>query len=191
MHQHSCISQIHSVRILPAIREHRHDSDDLDEPGSWAAQPFRRTISLLLVKDSYKALARGSLRSTMADEPRNPPQPEQENKPDLFEYTAFQHWEYRPIIHKSEHKQSWRSMTESFYRASEFLVKAVVERTARDDSEGVAAVFLFRHYLELALKGIIIQGRWIKPTGENATRKEVQKVKNIHEADGAMAVGVG
>ncbi len=90
-------------------------------------------------------------------------------------------WKYKPIIYKSEHKQSWRSMSESFYRASEFLVKAVVERDANEDIEGVAAVFLFRHYLELVLKGIILHGRWIKPTGENASREEVQKVKNIHE----------
>ena|SRR6266853_973801 len=117
----------------------------------------------------------------MTDEPVNPPHPEEIREPALFRYTAFEHWEYKPIIYKSEHKQSWRSMTESFYRASEFLVKAVVGREANEDIEGVAAVFLFRHYLELVLKGIVLHGRWIKPTGENATRDEVQKVKNIHE----------
>jgi hypothetical protein len=117
----------------------------------------------------------------MTDEPVNPFHPEEIREPDLFRYTGFEHWEYKPIIYKSEHQQSWRSMTESFYRASEFLVKAVVGREANEDIEGVAAVYLFRHHLELVLKGIVLHGRWIKPTGENAARDEVQKVKNIHE----------
>jgi len=100
-----------------------------------------------------------------------PPHPEEVREPEQFRYTAFEHWEYKPIIYKSEHKQSWRSMTESFYRAGESLVKAVVGRKANEDIEGVAAVFLFRHYLELVLKGIVLQGRWIKPTGgERSTR---------------------
>jgi len=117
----------------------------------------------------------------MTDEPVNPARPEEIPDPNLFRYTAFEHWKYKPIIYKSEHKQSWRSMAESFYRASEHLVKAVVGREANEDIEGVAAVFLFRHYLELVLKGIVLHGRWIKPSGENAARDEVQKVKNIHE----------
>lgn len=116
----------------------------------------------------------------MADEP-TAPVPEQENALDLFKYTAFEHWDYKQIIYKTEHKQSWRSMGESFYRASERLVKAVAEGQANEDIEGVAAVFLFRHYLELILKRIVFHGRWLTPEGESAANDQVENVAKVHE----------
>jgi hypothetical protein len=37
-------------------------------------------------------------------------------------YTAFEKWEYKPIIHKMEHRQPWIGFADSFYRASLVLV---------------------------------------------------------------------
>lgn len=69
-----------------------------------------------------------------------------------FEYTAFEEWDYKQVIYKTEHKRSWRSLADSFFRANHDLVRSVVTRELYDDVEGLAAIFLFRHYLELALK---------------------------------------
>ena len=101
--------------------------------------------------------------------------------PDLFEYTAFQHWEYQQVIYKVEDKQSWRDLGEGFYRASKLLVERVVARDLNEDIEGLAAIFLFRHYLELVLKRIVIHGRYLVTLEENAEPQEVKEVAKIHE----------
>jgi len=41
-------------------------------------------------------------------------------------------------------------------------------------------IYLFRHYLELALKHIIVAGRWLTKEGENAPREDVAEVERIH-----------
>jgi hypothetical protein len=74
---------------------------------------------------------------------------------DLLEYTAFQRWEYKQIIYKTDHAQSWRNLAHSFFRASLLLVQKVAARELYDENEGLAAIFLFRHYLELALKELV------------------------------------
>ena len=57
----------------------------------------------------------------------------------------------------------------------------VVNGPMREDIEGVAAVYLFRHFLELALKGIILVGRHLKKERNLTDRDEVEKVANIHD----------
>jgi hypothetical protein len=96
-------------------------------------------------------------------------------------YTAFEHWDYKPIICKLDQHQSWINMAESFYRGSYGLVEGVVRGQLHEDIEGVAGVFLFRHYLELVLKNIVLRGRWLKKEDENAAREDVKEVSNIHE----------
>jgi hypothetical protein len=99
--------------------------------------------------------------------------------PDRFEYTAFEKWDYKQIIYKTDHEQSWRDLPDSFYRASVALVQGVAARQLYDDVEGLAAIFLFRHYLELRLKSIVLHGRWLVRLDEN-TREGVEQVKHIH-----------
>jgi hypothetical protein len=111
----------------------------------------------------------------------------------LTDYTAFQRWEYKriiwycpkfrtlPIIYKTDHAQSWRNLAYSFFRASLLLVQKVAERELYDENEGLATVFLFRHYLELALKELILKGRFLVAEDRNALRNEVQEVRRIHE----------
>ncbi len=42
-----------------------------------------------------------------------------------------------------------------------------------EDTEGIAAAFLFRHYLELSLKNIILAGRFLTKDGQNARQEDV------------------
>jgi hypothetical protein len=98
-----------------------------------------------------------------------------------YDYTAFEKWHYKAIIYEEQHEQVWTDFGESFYRASEALVDGVVKRAYSEDIEGVAALFLFRHYLELALKRIIVRGRCLIRTDKNAAWEDVKQVAKIHE----------
>jgi hypothetical protein len=95
-------------------------------------------------------------------------------------YTAFEHWEYRPFIYVHEQAKSWISFKESFYRAGEIIINNLAHRHGFPEIEGIAAVFLFRHYLELALKSIILNGCFLVTADQNATRDRVEAVRNIH-----------
>jgi hypothetical protein len=95
-------------------------------------------------------------------------------------YTAFEHWEYRPFIYVHEQAKSWISFKESFYRAGEIIINNLAHRHGVPEIEGIAAVFLFRHYLELALKSIILNGCFLVTADQNATRDRVEVVRNIH-----------
>jgi hypothetical protein len=63
------------------------------------------------------------------------------------------------------------------------LVKGIVEGKLEADNEGIAATFLFRHYLELSLKQLIVAGRQISADGHMVAWEEVQEVKRIHYLD--------
>jgi hypothetical protein len=97
-----------------------------------------------------------------------------------FGYTAFEKWPYKRIIYIGEEK-SWVDLGTSFYWASHHLIKNVVDGSLREDIEGIAAVHLFRHYLELALKQIIFRGRYLKSEDVLANTSEIKKVANIHD----------
>jgi len=89
----------------------------------------------------------------------------EEEKPESmsdFGYTAFEKWEYKPIIYKLDHDQSWIDLTQSYYRGAYALIEGVVNGTLREEVEGISGVFLFRHYLELVLKLIVLRGRWLR-----------------------------
>lgn len=55
--------------------------------------------------------------------------------------------------------------------ASKHLVDQVVHGSLREDIEGVAAIHLFRHFLELVLKDIVLAGRHLTETGDCRMRK--------------------
>jgi hypothetical protein len=58
-----------------------------------------------------------------------------------------------------EHRKQWIIFRESFYRASEIIIKNLAAGRGFPDIEGPAAVFLFRHYLELALRALVMPGQ--------------------------------
>lgn len=108
---------------------------------------------------------------------------ETQSKPESFAdygYTAFEMWKYRPFIYVQEANKVWIDFKESFYRASEIIVTRLAEGHGFMEIEGIAAVFLYRHYLELALKRIIVRGRCLIRVDENAAWGDVKEVANIH-----------
>lgn len=98
-----------------------------------------------------------------------------------YGYTAFEHWDYQPFIHVLEDGKSWIGFSESFYRASELIIDNLAHGHGFPEIEGIAAVFLFRHYLELALKRIVVRGRYLVAADKNAALGDVKEVANIHD----------
>ena len=96
-------------------------------------------------------------------------------------YTAFEKWEYRTLIYSHDREQGWIDFGESFYRASELLIEDLAKGKGFPDIEGVAAVFLFRHYLELAFKRIVVRGRCLVCRDKNAAWEDVKQVANEHK----------
>jgi hypothetical protein len=90
----------------------------------------------------------------------------------IGDYSAFQKWEYDKVFYAESHPKSWLDIGESFYRASLLLMKGVAEDRLNEDTEGIAAAFLFRHYLELSLKNIVLAGRFLTQEGQNAPHKD-------------------
>jgi len=68
-------------------------------------------------------------------------------------YTAFDKWEYRQIIFPTDHEQSWRDMGNSYFMACRPLIAELAAGRLKEDVEGTATIFLFRHYLELMAGG--------------------------------------
>ena len=95
-------------------------------------------------------------------------------------YTAFEKWKYKQLIYVGEHPKPWISFRESFYRASEIIVRNLAVNKGFPDLEGPAAVFLFRHYLELALKVLVMRGRMLERPDKNAAIASVKEVARIH-----------
>lgn len=95
-------------------------------------------------------------------------------------YSAFEKWEYKQLIHVGEYRKSWISFRESFYRASEIIVGNLAVGNGFPDIEGPAAVFLFRHYLELALKALVLRGRMLERADKNAAIDSVKEVNRNH-----------
>jgi len=96
-------------------------------------------------------------------------------------YSAYQRWEYRPFISVLNDEKAWIDYTESFYRASELLFQGLAEGRGFPDIEGIAAMFLFRHFLELMLKRLVVRGRFLISPSQNARREDVEQVANIHD----------
>jgi hypothetical protein len=114
------------------------------------------------------------MEEIMADEP---------NTADMFwdnNYSAFQKWEYLPLITVLPDKKSWVEYGESFYHAADLLIQMIVGGHGSPDIEGIAAIFLFRHYLELALKRIVVRGRYLIDQNTNAPQDSIEEVARIH-----------
>ena len=72
------------------------------------------------------------------------------------------------------------SYVEGYYFGSKALVEGVISGFLDERFEGVAGLFLFRHYLELELKYIIFHARWMKDWFNNSRDYEVQGVGKSH-----------
>jgi hypothetical protein len=100
-----------------------------------------------------------------------------------YAYHAFDKWPYRPVFLSTTNTRTWLAVREGFYEASLGLVKKLAAGQLSEDLEGVAAVYLYRHYLELSLKRLILEGRWLKTPDKNAIASEVEQLKKQHFLD--------
>jgi hypothetical protein len=53
---------------------------------------------------------------------------------------------------------SWR---DAYFYASKEVIQGVVEEVLMPAIHGVAGVFMFRHYMELAMKYTVFHARWL------------------------------
>lgn len=89
---------------------------------------------------------------------------------------------YTPVF-ESPTSDDWTvraNWEDAYYRAAHAIVTSVAEGRYPTAVEGVAGLFLFRHYLELALKYIILHSRWLKDSETRATAEEIAEVKKTH-----------
>ena len=95
--------------------------------------------------------------------------------------------EYVPIFHVTA--ESWRvdaNWDEGYFLAAKLIVGKVVdlqfqpEHRPMPKMEGIVGVYLFRHYIELALKHILFHSRWLKAQSTNARWNEVKDVVRTH-----------
>lgn len=98
-----------------------------------------------------------------------------------YGYTAHEKWEYRQLIYKEDYEQPWIDLAVSFYRGAYALIDGVVNGHLLEDVEGVAGVFMFRHFLELILKQIVLRGRLLETEDHNAAWDQVKRVANEHK----------
>ena len=75
------------------------------------------------------------------------------------------------------------SLTDSYYRAARILIEGALNGQYSEGVEGIAGVFLFRHYLELGLKYALFHARWLKSWDEIESRGNIERLKNIHCLD--------
>lgn len=94
---------------------------------------------------------------------------------------------YVPIFRVTA--ESWRvdaNWDEGYFLAAKLIVGKVVdlqfqpEHRRMPKMEGIVGVYLFRHYIELALKHILFHSRWLKAQSTNARWNEVKDVVRTH-----------
>jgi hypothetical protein len=69
---------------------------------------------------------------------------------------------------------------EAYFDSARYVIEGVLKRQLSPSVHGVAGVFLFRHYLEISLKFIIMHARWLPDHGRIARPEEVEDVAKTH-----------
>jgi hypothetical protein len=98
-------------------------------------------------------------------------------------YNEAYHPHECPRLFYTPPHSNWKvdgSFVESYFSSAKVLLRKVIERQLLD-AEGVAAVFLCRHYLELAIKYTLFHSRWLRCEGVNATDEEIAAVETNHD----------
>lgn len=103
----------------------------------------------------------------------------QEEEQIFAEYSEpFRPHEYRQVFYGTGKVDAL--FPEGFFESAMILLKGITTREFRQGIEGVAAVFLCRHYLELALKYTLFHSRWLKESNVNAVPADVTPVGKGH-----------
>jgi hypothetical protein len=72
------------------------------------------------------------------------------------------------------------SVANNYYMVARHTVEQIVKHEALEDIVGVAALYLFRHYLELTLKSIVYNLRRLKTGRQNRPEEDRREVEAIH-----------
>jgi hypothetical protein len=108
--------------------------------------------------------------------------PKAEEERILAEYNdRFRSALYRQVFYPPPGAK-WKvdaSFPQSFFESAKLLLTGIVEGTLREGIEGIPAVFLARHYLELALKYALFHSRWLTDQEHNAI--DVAPVERGHK----------
>lgn len=74
-------------------------------------------------------------------------------------------WDYKPFMHFPAGMWKVGAIWDhAYYETAEYIVDGVCNRKLNPYVHGAAGVFLFRHYVELALKYILFHSRWLDTT---------------------------
>lgn len=91
----------------------------------------------------------------------------------------------KPLLRIFSKPRAWgsridASFVEGYYNGARALAQGVISGSMSKDVEGLAALFLFRHYLELHLKYLTFHVRWLREWNTNALDEEVEDVGKSH-----------
>ena len=90
-------------------------------------------------------------------------------------------YDYAPVF--SVPAEPWRIgalWEEAYFDSAKYVIEGVLKRQLRPSVHGVAGVFLFRHYLEISLKFIIMHARWLADHGRIARPEDIVNVAKTH-----------
>jgi hypothetical protein len=110
------------------------------------------------------------------------PSPREEQERFFDKYNErFQPHEYRPVFQPPLTGKVDALFPDGFFESAKLLLEGIKTGELRQGIEGVAAVFLCRHYLELALKYTLFHSRWLKGSCGNAVTAHVDPVGKSHD----------
>jgi hypothetical protein len=94
-----------------------------------------------------------------------------EEERSFAEYSErFQPQVYRQVFYPPASGE-WKvdaDFPEGFFESAKVLLQGIVSASLQEGIQGVAALFLCRHYLELALKHTLYHSRWLRDEAHNA-----------------------
>lgn len=92
---------------------------------------------------------------------------------EVYRYPATEKWDYKAVF--SNHEGDIDASPQlDFYAAAQAIVIRLVKRETLAEIEGMAALYLFRHYLELVLKNIVYNARALESKDKRKPSSEVQ-----------------
>ncbi len=103
---------------------------------------------------------------------------DEENRIFAEYHERFHPHAYRQVFYPPE-AETWRVdalYVEGFFEAARLLLKGIANRSLNQCIDGFPAVFLCRHYLELALKYALFHSGWLKDSNHNADDNGIKPV---------------
>jgi len=98
------------------------------------------------------------------------------------EQSGFHKMPYHPVFYNPNGELP-PGFSDDYYAVARVITERILTGQALEDIEGTVALFLFRHYLELALKSVAFNLRWLITENENVLRSEAVKWPEGHKLD--------